>query len=94
MPMNRLLPLALLTLFLVAAPSAYGARGFSSGVAAGEVTASSAVLWGKANKAGSYGVQVAANRRFRKAKGFSTRTSTPCRASASRTGTTAACCAG
>ena len=73
MRMNRLLPLALLTLFLVAAPSAYGARGFSSGVAAGEVTASSAVLWGKANKAGSYGVQVAANRRFRKAKGFSVR---------------------
>jgi alkaline phosphatase D len=73
MRMNRLLPLALLTLILVAAPSAYAARGFSSGVTAGEVSASSAVLWGKANKAGSYAVQVATNRRFRKAKGFSVR---------------------
>ena len=73
MRMNRLFPLALLTLFLVAAPSAYAARGFSSGVAAGEVTTSSAVLWGKANKAGTYAVQVAGNRRFRKPVGFSVR---------------------
>jgi phosphodiesterase/alkaline phosphatase D-like protein len=62
--MNRLLPLTLLTVFLLAAPAAYGARGFSSGVTAGEVTSSSAVLWGKANRSGSYALQVARNRRF------------------------------
>ena len=54
MRMNRLLPLALLTALLVAAPAAHAARGFSFGVTAGDVTASSAVLWGKANKGGKY----------------------------------------
>jgi alkaline phosphatase D len=73
MPMNRVIPLTLLTLLLAFAPAAQAARGFSSGVTAGEVSASSAVLWGKANKAGSYAVQVATNRRFRRAKGFSVR---------------------
>jgi alkaline phosphatase D len=73
MPMNRVIPLTLLTLLLAFAPVAQAARGFSSGVTAGEVSASSAVLWGKANKAGSYAVQVATNRRFRRAKGFSVR---------------------
>jgi phosphodiesterase/alkaline phosphatase D-like protein len=68
MRMHRLLPLALLTLLLVAAPSAYAARGFSSGVAAGEVSSSSAVLWGKANKRGGYSLDVATNRRFRNFK--------------------------
>ena len=68
MRMNRLLPLALLTALLVVAPAAHAARGFSSGVTAGEVTASSAVLWGKANKAGKYRLEVARNRRFRGAK--------------------------
>jgi alkaline phosphatase D len=63
MRMNRLLPLTLLTLLLLA-PTAYAARGFSSGVAAGEVTASSAVLWGKANKGGRYSLEVAQNKRF------------------------------
>jgi alkaline phosphatase D len=65
MRMHRLLPLALLTLLLVAAPSAYAARGFSSGVAAGEVTSKSAVLWGKANKRGGYSLDIATNPRFR-----------------------------
>ena len=65
MRMHRLLPLALFTLLLVAAPSAYAARGFSSGVAAGEVAGKSAVLWGKANKSGGYSLDVATNRRFR-----------------------------
>ena len=68
MRMRRLLPLAMLTLFLVAAPSAYAARGFSSGVAAGEVTSKSAVLWGKANQRGGYSLDVATNRRFRNLK--------------------------
>jgi phosphodiesterase/alkaline phosphatase D-like protein len=63
MRMNRLFPLALLTLLLLA-PSAHAARGFSFGVAAGDVTARSAILWAKANKAGEYTLEVARNRRF------------------------------
>jgi phosphodiesterase/alkaline phosphatase D-like protein len=66
MRMNRLLPLALTILLLAVAPSAYAARGFSYGVAAGEVTSSSAVLWGKANKSGPYTLDVARNKRFTK----------------------------
>ena len=64
MRMNRLLPLALITLMLLAAPAAHAARGFSFGVAAGDVTSSSAVLWGKAKKSGGYSLDVARNRRF------------------------------
>ena len=67
MRMNRLIPLALLALLLLA-PSAHAARGFSFGVAAGDVTAKSAVLWGKANKRGGYSLDVATNRRFRNFK--------------------------
>jgi phosphodiesterase/alkaline phosphatase D-like protein len=63
MRMNRLFPLALLTLLLLA-PSAHAARGFSFGVAAGDVTARSAILWAKANKSGEYALEVARNRRF------------------------------
>jgi alkaline phosphatase D len=63
MRMNRLFPLALLTLLLLA-PSAHAARGFSLGVAAGDVTATSAVLWAKAKKSGAYTLEVARNRRF------------------------------
>jgi alkaline phosphatase D len=66
MRMNRLLPLALLTLLLLA-PSAHAARGFSFGVAAGEVTSKSAVIWGKANTSGGYSLDVATNRRFKNA---------------------------
>jgi alkaline phosphatase D len=68
MRMNRLLPLALLTVLLEAAPAAQAARGFKFGVAAGDVTSSSAVMWGKANKAGGYSLDVATNRRFRNLK--------------------------
>ena len=64
MRMNRLLPPALTLLLLVAAPSAEAARGFSLGVAAGDVTARSAILWAKANKSGAYTLEVARNRRF------------------------------
>jgi len=63
MRMNRLLPLALITLLLVV-PSAHAARGFSLGVAAGEVTSKSAVLWAKAKKSGKYTLRVARNRGF------------------------------
>jgi alkaline phosphatase D len=65
-PAARLaLPLAALLALALAAP-AFGARGFSYGVTAGEVTASSAILWGKANRSGRYTLQVAENRRWRR----------------------------
>jgi phosphodiesterase/alkaline phosphatase D-like protein len=66
MRMHRLLPLALTILLLGAAPSAYAARGFQYGVAAGEVTQSSAMLWAKAKKSGRYSLVVARNKRFTK----------------------------
>jgi phosphodiesterase/alkaline phosphatase D-like protein len=49
---------------LLLAPPALAARGFKFGVTAGEITSSSAQLWGKANKSGPYGLFVATNRRF------------------------------
>jgi phosphodiesterase/alkaline phosphatase D-like protein len=61
--LTRSLPLALIALMLLA-PSAMAARGFSLGVAAGEVIARSAVLWGKAKKSGEYRLAIATNRRF------------------------------
>jgi alkaline phosphatase D len=64
MRMPRLTPLALIILLLAVAPSAYAARGFSYGVAAGDVSAKSAVLWAKAKKSGRYTLEVARNRRF------------------------------
>jgi alkaline phosphatase D len=60
--------LALLTTLaalLMAAPLAHAARGFSLGVQAGDVTSSSAILWGKAAKSGGYSLDIARNRRFR-----------------------------
>jgi alkaline phosphatase D len=63
MRMNRLLPLTLLTLLLLA-PSAMASKGFSLGVTAGEVTARSAMLWGHANSSGRFGLVTATNRRF------------------------------
>jgi alkaline phosphatase D len=62
--LTRSLPLALTALMLLA-PSALAARGFSLGVAAGEVTARSAILWGKAAGSGEYRLRVATNRRFK-----------------------------
>jgi alkaline phosphatase D len=59
----RSLPLAIAAILLLA-PPAFAAKGFSLGVAAGEVTAKSAILWGKANKSGTYAVSIARNRRF------------------------------
>ncbi|HYN90882.1 MAG TPA: alkaline phosphatase D family protein [Thermoleophilaceae bacterium] len=59
----RSLPLAVAAVLLLA-PPALAARGFSLGVTAGEVTASSAVLWGKAAKSGGYSLDIARNRRF------------------------------
>jgi alkaline phosphatase D len=50
---------------LLLAPPALGAKGFSLGVTAGEVSSSSALLWGKAKKSGRYSLQVARNRKFR-----------------------------
>ena len=66
MTRSRLLPaLPALVLSLVLAPSAFAAKGFSYGVAAGDVTATSAILWGKANQSGKYTLQVAGQRRGR-----------------------------
>jgi phosphodiesterase/alkaline phosphatase D-like protein len=59
------LPLAAMFALVLATP-AFGANGFSYGVTAGEVTASSAILWGKANRSGRYNLQVAVNRRWRR----------------------------
>src|SRR5688572_18948471 len=50
---------------LLLAPSAFAARGFSLGVAAGDVTADSAILWGKANRSGDYRLQLSERRGFR-----------------------------
>jgi alkaline phosphatase D len=63
MRMNRLLPLTLLTLLLLA-PSAMASKGFSLGVTAGEVRSSTAMLWGHANSSGRFGLVTATNRRF------------------------------
>jgi alkaline phosphatase D len=56
-----------LTATLVLAPSAFAARGFSLGVAAGEVSPSGAILWGHATRSGRYTLQVARDGRFRRA---------------------------
>ena len=63
----RALLLALVATLLLA-PPALAAKGFQLGVTAGDVTSSSAVLWGKAKKSGKargYSLDVARNRRFR-----------------------------
>jgi phosphodiesterase/alkaline phosphatase D-like protein len=65
--MYRLIPLTLLIL-LLAAPSAHAARGFKFGVTPGDVTAKSAILWGKANRSGRYVLEVARNKRFTKGR--------------------------
>src|SRR5437763_5793287 len=45
--------------------AAQAARGFSYGVAAAEVTSSSAILWAHANSSGRYAAQIARDRAFR-----------------------------
>jgi phosphodiesterase/alkaline phosphatase D-like protein len=60
-PARLALPLAAAVLaLLVFSPSALAARGFSLGVAAGEVTSSSVKLWAKARESGRYTVHLAA----------------------------------
>ena len=53
------LPLAAMLALVLATP-AFGAKGFSYGVTAGEVTTSSAKLWAKARKSGRYTVHLGA----------------------------------
>jgi phosphodiesterase/alkaline phosphatase D-like protein len=60
----RALLLALVAALLLA-PPALAAKGFELGVTPGEVTSSSAVLWGKATKSGKYSLQVARNGNFK-----------------------------
>ena len=82
----RALLLALVAALLLA-PPALAAKGFQLGVTPGEVTSSSAVLWGKATKSGKYSLEVARNGKFRgrRPSPWPPRraTTTPCR-SASR----------
>jgi phosphodiesterase/alkaline phosphatase D-like protein len=52
---------------IVALPaSAHGARGFSYGVAAGEVTDDSAMLWARSDRSGTATLEVARDSRFRR----------------------------
>jgi len=60
----RALLLALVATLLLA-PPALGAKGFQFGVTAGEVSSSSAILWGKAKKSGKYKLEVARNAKFK-----------------------------
>jgi alkaline phosphatase D len=60
----RALLLALVAALLLA-PPALAAKGFELGVTPGEVTSSSAVLWGKATKSGKYSLEVARNGKFK-----------------------------
>jgi phosphodiesterase/alkaline phosphatase D-like protein len=53
-------------LTLMFTPTAFAAEGFSYGVAAGDITPRSAILWGKADEAGTYGLEVADKRGFRR----------------------------
>jgi alkaline phosphatase D len=65
---RRAVPFALaVALILVLAPAA-SARGFSYGVTAGEVTDSGAILWTRADRAGTVTLQVARNKRFSKGR--------------------------
>jgi alkaline phosphatase D len=59
--------LALVATLLLASP-ALAAKGFQFGVTAGEVTSSSAVLWGKAAKSGKYKLDIALERKFKRFK--------------------------
>jgi alkaline phosphatase D len=68
--MPRRLTVRLLLVLLVlggfaAIPGSAGAVGFSYGVTAGDVTSSSAILWGRANGRATVILQVARNRGFR-----------------------------
>ncbi len=49
---------AVAALALVLAPTAFAAKGFSFGVAAGDISPTSAILWAKANKSGRYTLAV------------------------------------
>ena len=67
--MRRLLPAAALVGALVAVPStASGARAFTYGVSAAEVTPTSALLWAHAVKSGKVRIVVALDRRFTKGR--------------------------
>jgi alkaline phosphatase D len=63
---RTLVAAAAAALTLVPAPTALAAKGFSYGVAAGDIRPSSAILWAKANKGGTYGLEVADKRGFRR----------------------------
>src|ERR1700738_4816470 len=54
-----------LAVVLAVPTTAQGAKGFSYGVSAAEVTSSSAILWAHATSAGRYSMRIASDSRFR-----------------------------
>jgi alkaline phosphatase D len=63
---RAMLAAAVAAFTLVTAPTAFAAKGFSYGVAAGDITSRSAILWAKPDRAGTYGLEVADKRGFRR----------------------------
>ena len=64
--MVRRLIVAVLALSVVLPASAHAARGFSYGVAAGDVSTTSAIVWAKANRAGKGRVEYSTDSRLRR----------------------------
>jgi alkaline phosphatase D len=62
---RSLLPLAAVAAAVFAFPQLVGAKPFSFGVTAGEITSKSAKVWGHAEKKGKYYAEVAEDRRFK-----------------------------
>jgi alkaline phosphatase D len=70
--MRRLFPLLIVAVVAAVPASAQAARGFTYGVAAGDVTSNSAVLWARANKPGNGKVEYSTDKLLR--KGVKTKT--------------------
>jgi alkaline phosphatase D len=64
--MRRLVSVVLVLAGLLALPASSSGATFNYGVAAGDVSSSSALLWTRASRAGSYAVEVARDRGFRR----------------------------
>jgi len=64
--MNRTLPLLTILVVSLSAAPALAAKGFRYGVAAGEITPKSALVWTRADKPGSYTLEVSKKRGFGK----------------------------
>ena len=64
--MRRLVPLLIVAAVAAVPASAQAARGFTYGVAAGDVTADSAIVWAHANKSGNGVVEYSTDKNLRK----------------------------